>query len=278
MNTYLEARFSPAPAPIITDLLTAGLAEIGFESFTEDEEGFSAYIPEDDFHEADFEQVISQIPDLPQPIWINHPPENWNAVWESQFEPIALNRNCWIRAPFHAEIPHAGMELLIEPKMSFGTGHHATTRLMCNLMLEQDFTGKAVWDYGCGTGVLGILAAKLGATRVIANDIETWAVENAQENAERNGVHLYLFTGGAELLPSGESFDIILANINRNILSDTAAHYLPHLRPDGLLFLSGFLNQDEAFLSDLMQKNGLSLLEVRTEGGWSCLLFRKIPG
>jgi ribosomal protein L11 methyltransferase len=275
MTVYLEARFLTGKDAMASDILTALLAEIGFESFTEEAGVFSGYIQEHLFDQAQLDDVINLIPGVSLSALVKHEPENWNALWESQFEPIRINEQCWIRAPFHNEIPGARLQLVIEPKMSFGTGHHATTRLMCSLMLHIDFTAKQVWDYGCGTGVLGILAGKMGASNVFANDIETWAVENAMENAQRNSTQMNLFTGGADLLPSGKTFDIILANINRNILIETADQYLPTLHAEGFLLVSGFLNQDEDAIVSFYTTSRLKLISTMRENGWSSLLFQK---
>lgn len=275
MSVYLEARFLPVPDAITVELLTLELAEIGFESFTEGEEGFSAFIQDDTFSEEHWRQALAKFPLIASPELIKHLPQNWNAVWESQFEPICIDDNCWIRAPFHEVMQDVPLQLIIEPKMSFGTGHHETTRLMCRQMLKLDFAGKMVWDYGCGTGVLGILAARLEAQYVAGNDIESWAVENSRENAQRNHVDFTVYEGGVEAMPDTGGYDIILANINRNVLIQTADAYLHHLKPGGWLLISGFLAQDEASLISFFVDKNLQLLNATNENGWSCLLFAK---
>lgn len=273
MTVYLESRFATGGDVMAADLLTALLAEIGFESFTETDETLSAYIQEQLFDQAMLDQVISTIPGIHYQTTVKHEPENWNALWESQFDPIRINDNCWIRAPFHPSTEAADLELIIAPQMSFGTGHHATTRLMCTRMLGLDLNKKNVWDYGCGTGVLGILAAKLGADKVYANDTESWAVDNAAENAARNQVGLHLIHGDATQMPADLQFDVILANINRNVLIESANHYMPFLKRSGLLQVSGFLKTDEALLINFYEGHQLKLLDKLDENNWSCMLF-----
>ena len=257
----------------LNDLLISLLAEIGFESFTEDASGFQAYIPSEQLDESSMESILTE---HAKGISIEKkmiPPANWNALWESGFEPVEVNEKCVIRAPFHPPFNDGRLELIIEPRMSFGTGHHATTRLICRALFDTDLKGKTVMDMGCGTGVLGILAAKLGAAKVEGIDIESWATENAIENGNANGVEFSGETGDAALL-AGRTFDVILANINRNVLVADISAYKASLNTGGIIFLSGFLTTDVELISQVYQKEGFSLLKSSVEGDWNCLVFK----
>jgi len=272
-TTYIEIDFQIGNQRQLKDILIAELSEIDFESFMDNENGFSAYVQADLFDKLAFERVVNINGKIVKYEIKTIAPQNWNALWEAQFEPILIGEKCVIRAPFHAQVTDGRIELIIEPKMSFGTGHHATTRLMCELLFELDITGKNVLDMGCGTGILGILAAKLGAASVIGIDIETWAVENCTENAERNQVKMEAIVGNASTIPLIK-YEIILANINRNILVNDGDAYFNVLSTNGFLAVSGFLNTDESIILSHFTSRGLVPISIKKEENWCCILFQ----
>ena len=272
---YFEFQFLTGKDRQTKDILISGLSDIGFESFMDDETGFLGYVQETEFNLGTFDELIST---FQHPINFKQnriEPQNWNAVWEAQFDPIRINDHCVIRAPFHPAFEDGSIELIIEPKMSFGTGHHATTRLMSKALMNMPVAGKKVMDMGCGTGVLGILAAKLHAAEVKGIDIEEWAVENAIENAERNSVRMHISLGGAERLIENELFDIFLANINRNILMQDMDSYIQSMKPGAALLLSGFLEPDVYAIKETCISKGLQFSEEFAEDTWRCLVFFK---
>lgn len=273
---YLEFQFQTGKDRQLKDILISGLADIGFESFMDDETGFLGYVQEPDFKNDDFLELIASFPAKPAYSFNRIEPQNWNAVWEAQFDPIRVNERCVIRAPFHPATNDERIELVIEPKMSFGTGHHATTRLMCLGLMELEVKGKRVMDMGCGTGVLGILAAKLGAAQVEGIDIEEWAVENSIENAARNGVEMHIELGGAEKLPQEKTYDIFLANINRNILLQDMDSYVATLNSGATILFSGFLEPDIPALKEACSNRGLVFKEEKAEDNWRCLIFNSL--
>ncbi|MCB0819252.1 MAG: 50S ribosomal protein L11 methyltransferase, partial [Bacteroidetes bacterium] len=218
-GVYYEVSIATGNRRTMKDILIAEMSEIGFDSFVDSENGFLGYAPEENYSEPQLLKLLQKNGYSEKPDIKRIEPQNWNAVWESQFDPILVNKEICIRAPFHDAMPEYKYELVIEPKMSFGTGHHATTRLMCQALSKINPKGKKVCDMGCGTGILGILAMKMGAFSAFGVDIETWAVENSIENAQKNQVQMKVLEGGKEHLEN-KRFDIILANINRNVLLD----------------------------------------------------------
>lgn len=229
----------------LKDILVAQLSDAGYEGFEETAETLVAYIPETLFNEAALKETL-------QAHGLDYTKEtiaqaNWNAVWESSFEPVLVDNFCGIRAGFHAPLETQVLhEIVITPKMSFGTGHHATTYSMIKLMRDVDFAGKKVFDFGTGTGILAILAEKLGAAHTDAIDIDTWAVENSLENAATNDVkHVHIWQADQLDNIAEQSYDILLANINRNILLANMGHMKKILKMGGLLILSGILQEDE---------------------------------
>ena len=239
---YVEVTFVVNPLLPARDILVAELAERGFESFVETDNGLMAYIQEPDFSE----EKLTNLALGEEQLTITHQliqEQNWNAEWEKSFDPIEVDERIVVRAPFH-EIKEVEFDIVIEPKMSFGTGHHATTFLMMQEMLGMEWTDKDVLDMGCGTAVLAILAEMKGADYIVAIDIDEWAYENSIENVERNNcTRIKCIKGGAEAIGE-QSFDIILANINRNILTADAATYMAALNPGGEILLSGFYTMD----------------------------------
>lgn len=273
---YLELSFELEPLLPAKDILIAELGDAGFESFVETKSGVKAYIPLPDFKEEMLDDLfVSAMPDVKVEMSRTEiAEENWNAKWEAQFEPIFIDSRCVIRATFHKDLAPVDMEVIINPKMSFGTGHHATTYLMTEALLDMDLTGKSVLDMGCGTGVLAIVAAKKGSRDVDAIDIDPWSVENSLENIALNNCdHIKVYPGGAESI-KGE-YDLILANINRNILTRDMPVYVDALYSSGQICFSGFFQSDEAFIQKRAEELGLRFLWHKTRGEWAMMVFEK---
>lgn len=279
MNNYIAYHFVVNPLQPATDILIAELGYVGFESFVENEDGVSAYIQKQDWHE----HILDNVEVLSRSVGtlgytINYTIEeieqqNWNETWETNFHPIVVDDICTVRAPFH-EKPNTKFDLIIEPKMSFGTGHHETTHMMIQHLLRNDFKDKTVLDMGCGTAVLAILAKKLGAKKVDAIDIDNWCYLNSLENVERNNCkEISVFEGDASLLGE-QSYDVIIANINRNILLADMATYVKCLSSNGLLFLSGFYTEDIPVIIAEADKLGLSLVESLEKNNWVALKLK----
>ena len=265
------------PTEDILDILVAELAELGYDSFNTEGSTLKAYIPEATFVEADAVAVVKKY--LPAEgvtiSWERMPDKNWNEVWESNFEPIIIEDKCTIRAPFHTNLPKTTYEIVIEPKMSFGTGHHATTHQMVEFVLDNEFKGLRVLDMGCGTGILAILAAMRGAVDVLAIDNDDWAFQNAEENVARNAPGKVRVALGDAGLLGNEMFDVILANINRNILLADMSSYIAVLKTGGFLFLSGILIVDIPIITACAVKLGLTPFEQNERNGWVALSFKK---
>ncbi len=261
------------------DILIADLAQAGFEGFIETEEGFKAYIPAGDYRPELVSEVFSLDMD-PPPGLLKYEvnkimPTNWNSLWESNFRPVTIGRLCYIRAPFHEKKPEIRYEIVIEPKMSFGTGHHETTVLMAEWLLETSIRGKAVLDMGCGTGILAILAAKRGAASVTAIDNYLDAWENALENAGRNHAgQIRVLYGDASLLGK-DRYDVVMANITRNVLLDDMARYAKVLSAGGVMLLSGFLSFDKDVIFAEANRLGMVLAGEKTLKDWVSLKLLK---
>ncbi len=274
---YIELTCRLKPLLPWTEIFIARLGEIGFESFEENDAGFKAYIGASDFNENLLNEVFSPEGDTERPEidyeFVKIDGQNWNQVWESNFEPVLIGNVCYVRAPFHAPMPGVELELVIEPKMSFGTGHHETTSLMAEWLLEDEFDGKAVLDMGCGTGMLAILAALKGAKQVTAIDNHIFAYENSIENAQRNNTPWVDVIHGDASVLGKETFDIIIANITKNVLLQDMKKYVSVLNPGGVLLLSGFLEKDKnemvAFVTDL----GLKFSGQKKKKDWLALRF-----
>lgn len=275
MQNYLEFNFSIEPLQPWNEILMAELIEIGFDSFTEELHGILGYIPKDVFDENELSSVSVLNNDEVKISYTfqEMPNINWNEEWEKNFDPIHVAGKVLIRAEFHAPNPQLH-EIVIQPKMSFGTGHHPTTHLMIQQMLEMDFAEKTVLDMGCGTSVLAIFAKQQGAGKTVAIDIDEWSVENSIENARRNNVELEISQGTAEHL-GAENFDIILANINRNILISDIPAYVAVLNEGGLLLLSGLCFFDEADIMEVCTEQGLVLQNRQQREEWMSLLLQK---
>ncbi|MDR0536465.1 MAG: 50S ribosomal protein L11 methyltransferase [Tannerellaceae bacterium] len=263
----------------IYDILAAELGEIGFDSFTQTPEGLNAYIHENLY---DATQIQSQLENFPlEGVTIHfdaHPMENrnWNEEWErNYFQPVRIGSDCIIHASFHSIEPGYTYNIIIDPKMSFGTGNHETTHLMLTELLTLDLTGKNILDMGCGSGILAILASMKNAAHVTAIDIDEWAYTNTKENAALNSANIETHLGGASLLHSLAPFDIILANINRNILLNDIHLYTPALNPGGLLLVSGFYANDIPSIADESTANGLTLVSHTEKNNWVAVKFMK---
>jgi ribosomal protein L11 methyltransferase len=250
--------------------LIAHLTEAGFEAFEEADEALIAFISEESRHLVKLEDILSGGPEWSEEVVEQ---QNWNALWESSFDPVLVPGFCIVRASFHEPDPSVPHEVIITPKMSFGTGHHATTRLMIQAMRDIDFNGKRVLDFGTGTGILAILAAKLGAVDVLGVDNDSWSIENAEENAQSNQISgLQLKLGSLEAGGS-EPYHVILANINRHILLQYMEQMRNLLFRDATLLLSGILKDDEEIITKSALKAGLTAVSKRAEGDWLCLRF-----
>ncbi len=273
--TYFAYHFIVSPLQPGTEILIAELGQTGFESFIETEEGVTAYIQKDDWHENILEE-IQILKNLDFNISFTSEeikPVNWNEEWEKNFNPIVIAENCVVRAPFHKtfNVPY---EIIIEPKMSFGTGHHETTHIMLQFILENDFSEKKVLDMGCGTAVLAILAEMRGAKTIDAIDIDTWCVENSEENISRNNCNAITVTlGDASVLVSEKSYDVIIANINRNILLADIPVYAKNLSKHGVLHLSGFYTEDLPLITTACNNAGLTYVESKERNNWIAAKF-----
>lgn len=275
MAAYLEFNFKIKPLQPLNEILMAELIEIGFDSFTEEYDGILGYIQKDIFNEDELRNVqLFQNPDVEISYSYEEMPNiNWNEEWEKNFSPINVEDKVLIRAEFHEPNPSLH-EIVIQPKMSFGTGHHPTTHLMIQQMLDMDLENKKVLDMGCGTSVLAIFAKQKGAGRTVAIDIDEWSVENSKENAARNNVELDIELGTAENLGK-EKFDIILANINRNILISDIPTYVSVLEDGGKLLLSGLCFFDVDDILEVCTEQNLKLEKKIQREEWVSLLLSK---
>lgn len=275
MNSYLEFNFKISPLQPWNEILMAELIEIGFDSFTEEHDGILGYIQKDLFSKSSLQTVnLFSHPEVKITYTYSEMPNiNWNEEWEKNFDPINVENQVSIRAEFHPN-QNLAHEIIIQPKMSFGTGHHATTYLMIQQMLDMDFEGKTVLDMGCGTSVLAIFAKQKGAGKTVAIDIDEWSVENSKENAARNNVELEILQGTADYL-GGENFDIILANINRNILISDIPTYVSVLNAGGNLLLSGLCFFDVEDILEVCTQQNLTLKRQLQKEDWVSLWLVK---
>ena len=275
MQNYLEFDFKIQPLQPWNEILMAELIEVGFDSFTEEHDGILGYIPTDRYVADELKQLPIFLNDAVTITYTSSemPNINWNEEWEKNFSPINIEDQVSIRAEFHPNqnLPH---EIIIQPKMSFGTGHHATTYLMIQQMLDLNFENKAVLDMGCGTSVLAIFAKQQGAGKTVAIDIDEWSVENSIENAARNNVELEISQGTADNLGK-ENFDIILANINRNILISDIPTYVSVLNNGGQLLLSGLCFFDVDDILEVCTAEKLTLKKKIQREEWVSLLLEK---
>lgn len=268
-ETYIAYHFKITPIEPARDILIAELNAVGFESFTETTEGLSAFIPKSNWQPHILHEVYILNSGEFTIVYDREEiePVNWNEKWESNFTPIEIDKKVSIRAPFH-EVGKMKYNILIEPKMSFGTGHHETTHLMVQQMLNIDFTNKTVLDMGCGTGVLAILAEMLGASKIDAVDIDEWSYTNTLENIERNNcTKIHAYHDDAQFL-NGQKYDVILANINLNILLQDMDKYLQALLPGGILVLSGFYREDLLQIEAKVLKGNFKTLHHLERNNW----------
>ncbi len=268
-NIYLEYAFTVDPVTPTTDILMAELGELGFESFVETDTGALAYIKKEDSELLALDTLyVMQQPKVSINYRIKEiPQENWNAVWEENFDPIQVGKECVVRASFHKK-PEVRYDIVITPKMSFGTGHHETTHMMLQYVLNEDVKGKSVLDMGSGTGVLGILAAMKGAISVDAIDIDHWCYLNALENVARNNCHMVQVLEGDIGLLKEQKYDLILANINRNILLSDIPVYASCLNRGGHLIVSGFYAEDLSMISQECQASRLKFENNSEKNNW----------
>lgn len=273
MNHYCEITIAADAS--LQELLIAVLAEIGYEGFEESEGSLKAYISEEAFEENALNNVLRYYNAGYSKSMIKK--QNWNLLWESNFEPVQVDDFVGIRAGFHPPFNKVRHEIVITPKMSFGTGHHATTYLVMKLMEEVDFTGKTVFDFGTGTGILAILAEKLGAAQVLAVDNDDWCIENARENIVVNGCK-HIDIQKSESLVINKQYDSILANINRNSILENLPELVKGLSLNGQLLLSGLLETDEKEITDACLAAGLTHHKTLIRNGWIAGWFVRNSG
>ncbi len=260
--------------PSLREIVLAFLGELPFDTFEETEGGLRAYLPEN----SEAEEVESELGNIAAKLSFSFsrtliPAQNWNAVWESNFTPIRVGDLCGVRADFHEPLPGVKYEIVISPRMAFGTGHHATTYMMMEMMGQEHFEGAKVLDYGCGTGILAILADKMGAVHIDAVDIEKPAFENTQENARaNNAARVHAFHGELEAIRD-EGYGFILANINRNVILNSLQALYRKFAPGGVLLVSGILTADESLVLGRAEAAGFSPAAKSRRGEWACIRF-----
>jgi ribosomal protein L11 methyltransferase len=269
MTNYIQITFNNISTEQ-TELLVAELAHAGFEGFEEGEGFLKAFIPSGQLdemslqgittrHDLSYEKAVIEV-------------TNWNAVWEANFQPVVVDDFVAVRAGFHEPIAGIAHEIIITPKMSFGTGHHATTLMMLRQMRKIDFTGKKVVDFGTGTGILAILAERLGADTILGIDNDDWSITNAKENVEKNAAAKVRLVKSNQFEP-GRQYDIILANINKHVIVENFSRLVSHLAPGGTILLSGLLEADEADILTEARKYPLVFSEKTRENNWIALRF-----
>lgn len=261
------------------DVLSAMLAEIGFESFSQTEDGLMAYIQQSVWNEAGMQEIIQNfcLPEVEISYTLAEAPdEDWNQVWEEEgFQPVLVSDEIVVHDVKHTDVPQVKYDILITPRLAFGTGSHETTRLILRVLAQLDLAGKHIIDAGTGTGILSIMAVKRGAESVFAYDIDEWSVENTKDNLLLN--HIYnnveVEVGDSSVLEDKEKADLLIANINRNILLQDLPRFASSLKPKGQMILSGFYLEDVQTLAKAASELGFSLLKTENEGDWAMLLF-----
>ena len=272
----IEFTFTAPSSDIQHDMLTTMLGEMGFDSFMDDDMTLKAYCAADQRDDQAVEELLRM--DAFKGIHLlaveEMPDKDWNEVWEASYQPVVVNERCRVRAPFHASDPSFEFDLLIEPKMSFGTANHETTAQIITLMLETDFKGKDVLDMGSGTAVLAILAKKLGAAKTVAIDNDEWAYNNAFTNVALNSINdIEIVLGDATAIQG--QYDVVLANINRNILLRDMHYYVDAMRPEAHIFFSGFYNVDLESIQKEVEKLGLRYVRHLSKNEWVAAEFVK---
>lgn len=279
---YLQFTFIPTPrSQTATDLLCAVLADVGFETFQEQEDGLlDAYIPANLYDETALRTALDDFP-LPDTrlsyTWQEAEDRDWNEEWEKNFfQPIVIAGRCVVHSTFHHDVPNAEYDIVINPRMAFGTGHHETTGLVMAELLEMDLQGKTVLDMGCGTSILAILAKMRDAKEVEAVDIDEWCVNNSLENIELNGVNgIKVRQGDASALAGMGPFDVVLANINRNILLNDMHHYVARMTPGAMLLMSGFYEEDVPLIRAEGERLGLTFVHQKSDKRWTLVKMKK---
>lgn len=277
---YLSYYFSNPKSENLKDMLIELLGSIGFDSFMDTDDGFSAYCREKSFNKKDFENIMtmeqfSDVQILKKEIITD---QDWNATWEVSYEPVIINNLCRVRAPFHQVDDHYKYDILIEPKMSFGTAHHETTAQIIELMLDTNFKDANVLDIGSGTGILAILAKKLGSALTVAIDNDEWAYRNAIDNIhlnEENDIIVEFDDISSFLEKNNVKFDIILANINRNVLIRDMHEYVKYLVCGGRIFFSGFYEADLSLITKEAERLGLKYINHVIKNNWTAIVFIK---
>ena len=274
---YTEVDISFKEINPFSDILIARLNEIEFESYLEYQNGLKAYIPTQLLDQNDFKEIISDISKLTDlSFTINQiKKKNWNEIWEKSYSPIFINNDCVIRAHFHPPISNVKHEIIITPRMSFGTGHHETTSLMMNAMFDLNIKQKTVLDIGTGTGVLAILASKLGARNIVGIDSDEWAFKNANENAVLNNIsNIDFFHADANFIGK-KKYDVLLANINRNIILNDIEIYVKAMRDSSEILLSGFFQDDISLILKKTEQLGLDLVVLKNKNKWQMLHLKR---
>lgn len=276
---YLEFSLRTLPCTeTVNDVLSAVLGEAGFESFVEQPDGINAYIQKDLYDEKAFKEAIMNFP-LPDTrieySYQEAEDKDWNEEWEKNFfQPIIIGDRCVIHSTFHQDVPQAEYDIVINPQMAFGTGHHETTSLIISELLDNDLQGKSLLDMGCGTSILAILARMRGAAPCTAIDIDEWCVRNSLENISLNGVDcIDVFQGDASSLEGKGPFDVIIANINRNILLNDLPQYVRCMHPGSELYMSGFYIDDIPIIQAEAERNGLRLMHHQEKNRWAAVKF-----
>ncbi|MBE6338578.1 MAG: 50S ribosomal protein L11 methyltransferase [Lentimicrobiaceae bacterium] len=274
---YYACSFSNPENEILKDMFMELLGTIGFDSFMDTDDGFEAYCKEQDYNETELDEIL-QMEQFANVSLLKKeliPDQDWNATWEASYEPVVINELCRIRAPFHQVEGSYKYDLIIEPKMSFGTAHHETTSQIIELMLQSDFTGLDVLDMGSGTGVLAILAKKLGSATTVAIDNDEWAYRNALDNIRLNDENEIVVELGDAGSLNNRQFDLILANINRNILLRDMKEYVKCLLDGGKIFFSGFYEEDLKLIAKEAESLGLKYISHVTKNNWTAAVFMK---
>ena len=274
---YIEYDFTVSPTEMGAEILMAELAEVGFDSFEDTPTGIKAYIPKDSWNEQILQDIyLLSNPEFTISYQIKEIEQvNWNEEWEKNFSPIVVEDLCTVRANFHP-VPNTRYDIVITPKMSFGTGHHETTYMMLQQLLSLSLESMKVLDMGCGTGILAIMAALRGARDITAIDIDPWCVENASENVQQNDCSFITIKQGDVSLIAGEQYNLILANINRNILLSDIPAYAQTLLPKGLLLVSGFYEEDLAAIKEKCQEVGLTYISHIERNRWVSAKFQRL--
>ncbi|WP_307758832.1 50S ribosomal protein L11 methyltransferase [uncultured Mediterranea sp.] len=276
---YLEFTFHTQPCTeTANDVLCAVLGEVGFESFVEQPDGLAAYIQKDLYDEDAVRQAVDDFP-LPDTTvtysYVEAEDKDWNEEWEKNFfQPIVIGDRCVVHSTFHHDVPQVPYDIVINPQMAFGTGHHETTSLIIGELLDSDLQGKSVLDMGCGTSILAILARMRGAARCTAVDIDDWCVRNSLENITLNHLDsIDVYQGDASSLADKGPFDVVIANINRNILLADMKHYTARMNPGATLLMSGFYTDDIAAIRSEAESLGLTFVEYREKNRWATVKF-----